>query len=305
MYMTTSTNRLKITGVVQVLAAVLLAASFFMPWIIWDGAAVKGSDMPSGSFFTIAEAKSGIANPFPGLSFAFYAFYLIPALSVVIVTATLLKKNTFWLAAVAGALSISVVIVYCLFTTNIAENGLISASSKELWLYVQVAAAVLLILTAGAGRWPLKLAVILLTVLGTYFGFKAVSGKLEKDLMNEGHQSTDQVKTDYMLSADTLLKEFIANDTASNNKYREKMLEVNGLINATEIAADSTSTLKFADSTGSYAIFSIEKTELEKVKTIKTGDIVTVKGICSGSIFSEILGTTSVNFKRAVVKQKQ
>jgi tRNA_anti-like len=303
--MTTATSKLKITGALQIIAAILLAASFFMPWIVWDGAAVKGSDMPSGSFFTIAEDKSGIANPFPDLSFAFYIFYLIPALSLVIITATLLKKNTFWLAALAGALSISLLIVYCLFTDNIAENGLITTSSKEIWLFVHAASAVLLILTAGAGRWPLKLAIILLTVLGTYFGFKAVSGKLEKDLLTEGHETTDQVKTDFTVSADTLIKEFIANDTASNNKYREKMLEVSGLVNATEIAADSTSTLKFADSTGSYAIFSIEKTELEKVKAIKTGDIVTVKGICSGSIFSEILGTTSVNFKRSILKQKQ
>ena len=35
---------------------------------------------------------------------------------------------------------------------------------------------------------------------------------------------------------------------------------------------------------------------------IKAGDVISLKGVCSGSIFSEILGTTSVTFKRATLK---
>ncbi|MEQ1677440.1 MAG: hypothetical protein ABL876_12105, partial [Chitinophagaceae bacterium] len=54
-----------------------------------------------------------------------------------------------------------------------------------------------------------------------------------------------------------------------------------------------------ADSTGSYAIFSFEKSMYEKAKAVQQGDQVSLKGVCSGSIYSEILGTTAISFKRA------
>jgi len=101
------------------------------------------------------------------------------------------------------------------------------------------------------------------------------------------------------MSAADLIKEFLGNDTATNKKYIDKMLVVNGNTSSVELLADSTSTISFADSTGSYAIFSLEKTEYEKVKTMQKGDAVSLKGVCSGSIFSEILGTTAITFKRA------
>lgn len=297
--MTTTANKLKMTGILHIIAAIVLAASFFMPWVMWDGAAVKGVDMPTGSFFKIAEDKSGIANPFPGLSFAFYIFLLIPALAVVSVAATLLKKNTLWLSIPAGVLSISLTIIFYLFTQSLDENEAIESANKSIWLYIQFLSAILLILVTDINKWIFKIGLILALVFVTYFGFKII----ENNLINKGHEATKSAKTDFVVGADVLINEFLTNDTASNKKYTEKMLEVNGMVNSAEIAADSTSTIKFADTTGSYAIFSIEKTELEKVKNIKSGDLVTVKGVCSGSIFSDILGTTSINFKRSVIKQ--
>jgi len=90
----------------------------------------------------------------------------------------------------------------------------------------------------------------------------------------------------------------------TNKKYLDKTLVVNGNASAVEVLADSTSTIKFSDSTGSYAIFSLEKNQLDQVKNIKSGDAVSLKGVCSGSIFSEILGTTSISFKRATLNKK-
>jgi hypothetical protein len=302
--MTNSSNKINMTGIVHIGAALLVVASFFMPWLVWDGAAVKGSDMPTGAFFKIAEEKSGIANPFSGLSFAFSVFWLVPAFAAVAVALILVKKNSLWPALIAGALSTSLVIVYYMFTKNIVGNGLIKAHSVKPWMIIQFVSALVLMLTAGMNKWPLKAGLILATVAGTWLGFTLISKKLEKDLLSEGHATTASVKTDFSVSSDALIKEFMASDTTANNKYREKMLEVSGMVNSIDIAADSTSTIKFADSTGSYAIFSVEKAELEKAKAVKAGDSITVKGICSGSIFSEILGTTSINFKRSVIHKK-
>jgi hypothetical protein len=131
-----------------------------------------------------------------------------------------------------------------------------------------------------------------------------VSKQAEKKIFDETFSSIENVKADYTLAVGDMLKEFLANDTATNKKYAEKVLEVSGTIAVVEAAADSTSTIRFEDSTGSYAIFSMEKSQIDRVKNIKAGDAVTIKGVCSGSIFSEILGSTSVSFKRSILNKQ-
>ena len=93
----------------------------------------------------------------------------------------------------------------------------------------------------------------------------------EKYIMGETHAATENVKADYTLNSADLIKEFITNDTATNKKYIEKVLVVNGNASAVEVLADSTSTIKFEDSTGSYIIFSLEKNQLDQCKKYKKG----------------------------------
>jgi hypothetical protein len=96
----------------------------------------------------------------------------------------------------------------------------------------------------------------------------------------------------------------LANDTASNKKYKEKIVEVSGNIAAVEIAADSVGTIRFEDSTGSFASFTLEKNQFPNIQSLKAGDAVVIKGVCSGSIFSEILNNTQISFKRSVISKK-
>ena len=171
----------------------------------------------------------------------------------------------------------------------------------QIGFYLHALAAVLLIITA----FPVKRMITKLgwLLIGPVFAYGAYMVG-EKYIMSETHSATENVKADYTVNSADLIKEFLANDTATNRKYLDKTMVVNGNTSAVEILADSTSTIRFADSTGSYAIFSLEKSELPRVKNIKTGDPVSLKGVCSGSIFSEILGTTSISFKRAILNLK-
>ena len=115
--------------------------------------------------------------------------------------------------------------------------------------------------------------------------------------------TSDKVRADYTITADELLHEFNTNDRAANEKYREKMMVVNGIVSAVNGLSDSTTTIQFADSTGSYIVFSFDKNQLQDVKDIRKGETVSLKGSCSGSIYSEILGTTSISFKRSTIIQ--
>jgi hypothetical protein len=295
------------TTKLNIFAAALLAVSFFLPWVMWKDAALSGNDMPAGEFFAAAKEKFIVGNPFPQFSFAFKIFWLIPAGAVLTIVLTFLKKNAFWLTIVAGLLSIALVLLYFLFSKSLVNQLGVSKSTWNLikpWLFVQALAAVVTVVTAGDGKWLMKGCLLFVTVVGTIIGFNMVSKQAEKKIFEETFISTDDIKADYCLSVIDLLREFVLNDTAANKKYTEKMLQVTGTVSAVDIAADSTSTIRFEDSTGPYAIFSLEKSQVNKIRNTKAGDMVSVKGICSGSIFSDILGTTSINFKRSILNKQ-
>ena len=288
---------------IQVIAAIVLVVSFFLPWVNWNGSSVKGSDLATGNFFSVSGEKFGVSNPFPKLAFLFYFFWLVPVMAAITAWQAARNKSTIPFAFIAGALSLAMVTVYFLFSKTLLDLGagpnVISMLKPNFWIHS--IAAVLLIITAFPVKNNLWKAAWL--VLGPVLAFGAYSFG-EKLVMEETHEQTEQVKTDYKVGAVPLINEFLANDTAANKKYIEKMLEVDGKVSAVDILPDSSSTVKFADSTGSYAIFSFEKEQLQKIRQVHPGDQLTLKGVCSGSIYSEILGTTSISFKRSTLKNK-
>jgi tRNA_anti-like len=296
--MITTNNKITIA---HLASTVVLAASFFLSWVNWGSTGITGANLPSGIFFKTADTQFGLPNPFPQLSFLFNIFWLIPAAALIAAILNLLKKNTFWPSIIAGALGLSVVIVFYLFSNQLIQLG--TTRTLQPWLFVHALAAIALILTAGNSNWFAKAGLILVTVFATYFGFNIAGKQAEKKIFDKTHESTGSVKADFTIEASSLIKEFLANDTTARNKYNEKVLEVSGPVTEVVVAADSTSTIKFADSTGSYAIFSFEKNDMTKVQLIKPGDNIAVKGVCSGSIFSDILGTTSISFKRSVLNK--
>lgn len=282
----------------QLAFGVILAATFFLPWVSWAGHSVQGSAMATGQFFRISESEFKLGNPFPKLSFTFYIFWIIPVLGLLCASFSVLKKKTTPFSYIAGATSLALLSIYYLFTKVLIDLGVGNNvfSMLKPAAYIHAIAAIGLIFTAIPGKsWLPKLAWLIAGPVIAYASFKFI----EKRTMSETHTATEKVKADYTLAADLLIKEFLANDTATNKKYNDKMLVVNGQVSKVELLDDSTSTISFADSSGSYAIFSLEKNQYERVRAIKQGDAVSLKGVCSGSIYSEILGTTAITFKRA------
>lgn len=287
-----------------VMAAALLVISFFLPWVMWKDMALGGHAMPAGQFFAAAKDKFGVDNPFPQVSFAFKVFWLIPAAALAVIVLAFLRKNIFWPAITAGLLSLSLVLVYFLFSKSLVDQLGVSSSVWSMakpWLFIHVFAAVAIVLTAAEGKWMLKTGLVLATALATVVGFGIVSKQAEKKIFEEAFTSTDKVKADYTLAADAMLREFLTNDSAANNKYREKIIIVNGTVTAVKMLPDSAVNIEFADSTGSYISFPVEKEHFEEAKNVKPGDMISLKGSCSGSLYSDILGTTSISFKRTVI----
>lgn len=117
----------------------------------------------------------------------------------------------------------------------------------------------------------------------------------------KNHEDTANVKTDFIVDAIPFIKEFENDVAQANAKYAEKIIAVTGTVTATE-AADTTINIKMEDSsTGSYLIFAFQKQHLDEARSLKLQDVVTIKGSCSDGIFSQILGTYFVSFKRSTL----
>jgi hypothetical protein len=115
------------------------------------------------------------------------------------------------------------------------------------------------------------------------------------------YEDTAKLKVDYTVEAIPFIKEFEKDYKAANKKYAEKISAVKGVVTATE-PADTTMNIKMTDTaTGSYLIFAFQSQDMNKAKKLEPGDNVVIKGSCSDGVFSEILGTYFISFKRSTV----
>lgn len=284
-------------------SGLILLISYFLPWVKWQTLNVNGYDLAAGNFFQISETHFKLGNPFPQFAFTFYIFWLIPLLVVLTLAFVWQHKKSAFPAFVAGALALSQITVYYLFTHTLVDLGVGQSAMAMMQpaAFITIIAAFVFILSVlPFGNWLKKFAWIIIGPVMAFASYKLG----EKYVMAETFTSTNNIKADFTVNANDLIREFISNDTAANNKYREKIIVVNGKTTQVERLSDSTTTIQFADSTGSYIVFSFEKEQYEQVKEIKTGEEVSLKGSCSGSIHSEILGTTAITFKRATLNKK-
>lgn len=280
----------------------VLIISFFLPWVSWEDSAISGYSMPGGNFFSISSEKFGLDNPFPQFNFALLIFWLIPVFAAVTLFLSVQKKKSFLFAALTSALSLSLVTVFVLFTNTLLSlgvgNGLMSMLKP--WIYLHAIAAIAFLFTAKGSNIIKKIGWL---IVGPVFAFASFMF-IQKYLQKETFEDTATVKADYTVSATELIREFAANDTAANNKYREKILVVNGIASFVEIKLDSTVNIKFTDTTKHFVNISLDKKEYAKTKNIRPGDVISFKGSSSGSDYSMILDSTSINFKRATLNKK-
>lgn len=165
-------------------------------------------------------------------------------------------------------------LVWLKYTSNIFQIMLKHPKNKKIFKWSAVIAGGLL-LSGGA----------------VYFYFATLT-----------HDDTAKLKVDYTVEAIPFIKEFEKDYQAANKKYAEKIISVRGLVTATE-PADTTMNIKMTDTTtGSYLIFAFQDQHMAEAKKLKPGDQAVIKGSCSDGIYSEILGTYFVSFKRSTIE---
>jgi hypothetical protein len=99
---------------------------------------------------------------------------------------------------------------------------------------------------------------------------------------------------DYILSADSLVNLFSANEDSANKKFNDKIIQVKGRV--AEITDDSTGytiVLREENAMGGVSC-SLGKDQFEKAKTLTKDIHVEIKGICAGYNFDVRLNKCAI-----------
>lgn len=119
------------------------------------------------------------------------------------------------------------------------------------------------------------------------------------------HKDTAGLKADYSLAATDLIKEFETNEQASNKKYWDKVIRVEGTVK--EIVKDDRGfySLALGDTSSLSAVrCSMDSAHSKEAAAVQHGTVIAVKGICSGFKADEMLGS-DVILVRSVVDTKK
>ncbi len=122
---------------------------------------------------------------------------------------------------------------------------------------------------------------------------------------NRTHKDTARLKADYSLAATDLVKEFETNEQASNKKYWDKVIRVEGMLK--EIVKDDKGfySLALGDTSSMSSVrCSIDSVHSKEADGVKKGSIIAVKGICSGFNADDMLGS-DVILVRSVIDSKK
>lgn len=300
--MTTGKNHIISLKWLHLIFGVVLVITFFLPWVAWKEIQVSAYHMAAGSFFQISESNFKLGNPFPQFAFTFYLFWLIPVLAIITTVLVLQNKKAALIAFLAGAMTLSLVTVFYLFTNTLVDLGVGNNAFSMLQpaAFISIVSAIGFILTALPIHGWLKK--IIWLVIGPALAFSAYKIG-ERSVMSETFSDTEDLKADYTIKATDLIREFAANDSASNNKYKEKILTVNGIVSEAIVNSDSSVNIKFVDTAKYFINFPLEKNDYERTKDIRPGDAISLKGSLSGSSYSMILDSTSIDFKRSTLNK--
>lgn len=114
-------------------------------------------------------------------------------------------------------------------------------------------------------------------------------------LYNKPHRDSAAETAQYEIQAATLFQEFDSDENAANQKYLDKLLLVKGKVAGTSRKEDGTTSIMLSTSDLMFGIScELLPTEASKISSIKEGDEVMVKGVCTGKLMDVVLIRTVI-----------
>ncbi len=112
-------------------------------------------------------------------------------------------------------------------------------------------------------------------------------------LYNKKQPDTSKIKPDFAITATALQKEFEDNEKAASDKYINKIIEVSGTI-TTVTPADSADTNISLKTGNDMSAVNCAFQKYIDPTNFKAGDLITLRGVCSGFLMDVLLKDCSV-----------
>ena len=140
------------------------------------------------------------------------------------------------------------------------------------------------------------LVVLILAIAAAFYIYKEY---------NRTHKDTAAVKADYAMNASALIGEFEKNEGPSNKKYLDKIIKVDGMVK--DLLKDDKGyvSVVLGDTTAMSSVrCSIDSLHTKETESLKKGDLISIKGVCTGFNADELLGS-DVILVRSVMDNKK
>ena len=120
--------------------------------------------------------------------------------------------------------------------------------------------------------------ILVLGIIGAFIAYK---------MYNKPHVNVEEVSADISITADKILNDFSSDENLANLKYLDKIIEVKGVISEINIEKGII-TIETNDDFGSV-ICHLSEEASRKISGLQEGQIIVVKGICTGFLMDVIL----------------
>ena len=131
----------------------------------------------------------------------------------------------------------------------------------------------------------MKKGILILLVLAAVLIGGAIYGWKE---FHRRHKETSAMTAAFSVPAPALVKAFQDDENKANKQYNDKVISVSGTIVKVD-HNDSTQTVQLDGQSMGGVICQFENTHGSDLKTLRSGQSVTIKGICTGMLLDVVL----------------
>jgi DNA/RNA endonuclease YhcR with UshA esterase domain len=126
-------------------------------------------------------------------------------------------------------------------------------------------------------------------IIAVILGFGIISLFIVYKIYNKPHVNVLDEKSDITITADQIINNFSSDETKANRSYLDKIIKISGVISELKVVKQKgIITLKTNHDFGSVLCHLSDKAS-QKINSLKEGQTVTLKGICTGFLMDVIL----------------
>ena len=134
-------------------------------------------------------------------------------------------------------------------------------------------------------KWIRRYQIVVLVVLGILafavtYGFKEYNRKLA---------DTQHLKADFQIDAVDFVREFEAAESLATTQYSDKVINVRGFVSSMEVTDTSGTVFLNGGSSQSSVMCQFDQNTIRDIKQLRNGELVTIKGVCSGYLMDVVM----------------